>query len=145
MVEVEPNDSLLQAYPLLVPATITGNVFHTDADAELRFYDFELEQWRYIELHDIYRFTVSQERSITITLESLGGTSVDLNLLLVTPSEIDDEESIFVDGELAELVDLSTANDPLETINVTLSPGEYYIAIQAFLTRARTSYILTIE
>ena len=67
------------------------------------------------------------------------------NLLLLTPSETTSEDTLLIDGKETELVDLSTASDPVETISATLSAGEYFIGIQAFLTRARTDYVLTIE
>ena len=144
-VEIEPNDSMIRAQRLSVPSAIAGYVFTSDSNAELRFYDLELEQWQYVELHDVYVIQVSEQRPVTITLESQGSGNVDLNLLVITLSEINDEDSIYFDGELAELVDLSTTNDPVETITSTLSPGEYFIAVQAFVTRARASYVLTIE
>ena len=143
--EVEPNNSLEQAQSLSLPDMIMGDIFHSDARAELRFYDSEAGEWKFLELQDMYRFTVSDQRGLAITLSSEGGTSADLNLLLLTPSETTSEDTLFIDGKETELVDLSTADDPVETISTTLSPGEYFIDIQAFLTRARTDYVLTIE
>ena len=144
-VESEPNDSLQQAHRLSLPATVTGDILHTDGRAQLRFYEHDVGQWLFIQLHDIYRFTLSERQQVTITLSSEGGTSADLNLLLVTLSEVNDEDTIFIDDQGAELVDFTTTNDPIETITVTLDPGEYYVAIQAFVTPARTDYELTVE
>ena len=143
--EAEPNDGLEQAHSLSLPDMVMGNIFHSDASAELRFYDSEADERKFIDLQDIYRFTVSDQRVVTITLSSEGDTSADLNLLLLTPSETAGEDALLIDGKETELVDLSTANDPVETISTMLSPGEYFIGIQAFLTRARTDYVLTIE
>ncbi|MFC1935871.1 hypothetical protein ACFLX9_03855 [Chloroflexota bacterium] len=143
--ETEPNDSLEQAHRLSLPATITGDTFHSDTGAELRYYDSEAKDWFFLEMEDIYRFTVSEQRRVTVTLNSKGGTRADLNLLLITLPETNNVADIFIDGEEAELVDLSTKNDPVETITAMLSPGEYFVGIQAFLTRIRTGYILTIE
>ena len=138
--EAEPNHGLEQAQSLSLPDMIMGDIFHSNARAELRFYDSEVREWKFLELQDIYRFTVSDQRVVTIPLSSEGGTSADLNLLLLTPSATTNEDSLLIDGKETELVDLSTANDPMETISTTLSPGEYFIGIQAFLTRARTDY-----
>jgi len=143
--ESEPNNNLTQAQHLALPADVTGDILHTDTRAEVRFYDAAAEDWLFLELQDIYRFTVSEQRSVIVTLNSTGSTSVDLNLLLLAPSEIDNIDTIFVEGGKTEFVDLSKDNDPVETITATLNPGDYYIGIQAFLTRARTSYTLTIE
>ena len=143
--EIEPNDSLEHAPHLSLPAMIKGDTFQSDSRAELRFYDPEVEQWRFVALHDIYRFTVSEQRPVTITLSSEGGTNADLNLLLITPSEANNVDPIYIDGQELELVKLSTKSDPVETITTMLTPGDYFVGIQAFLTRARTDYILTIE
>ncbi len=144
-VESEPNNNLAQAQHLALPANIMGGTLRTDTWAEARFYDAATEEWLFLELHDIYRFTLSETRTVTVTLNFTGSTSVDLNLLVLAPSNIDNLDTIFVEGEKTEFVDLSTTNDPAETIIATLNPGEYYVGMQAFLTSARTNYMLTIE
>ena len=84
-----------------------------------------------------------QSQVVTITLNAVG--SADLNLLLFTLSSVEGPDTIFIDGQMADFIDLSTVNDPTETITVTLAAGEYFTAIQAFSTGTRSDYSLTIE
>ena len=94
--ESEPNNNLAQAQRLALPANVVGDILNTDTRAEVRFYDSAAGEWLFLELQDIYRFTVSEQRPVTVTLTFTGSTSADLNLLLLTPSEIDDEDTILI-------------------------------------------------
>lgn len=144
-VESEPNNSLQTAHPLSLPGVVSGDASQTDSWGELRFFNDAIGEMQFIQLHDIFMFTVAQQQAVTITLNAEGGASADLNLLLFTLSSVEGPDTIFIDGQMADLIDLSTVNDPTETITVTLVPGTYFTAIQAFNTSARTDYSLTIE
>ena len=144
-VESEPNDSLQTAHSLSLPGVVSGDTLLSDSWAELRFFNDATGEMQFIQLHDIFTFAVTQPQAVTITLHSAGGASADLNLLLFTLSSVEGPDTIFVDGRQSDLVDLSTVNDPTESITITLEPREYFTAIQAFSTPARTDYTLTIE
>ncbi len=145
VLEIEPNQSLLSAHRLAMPATISGNVVRSDSWGELKFYDADAEKWLFIELHDLYKVTVPEAGQVTITLTAEEGADADLNLLLLVLTDTENEDTVIIGGQTAEVIDLSTTGDPVETITAMLDAGEYFVGVQAFRANSRTDYTLTVE
>jgi pre-peptidase len=122
--EREPNEKKGKAQHIDVQSEVFGQVSEADAGK----IKINLGGGDQSKLQDLYRFDVTSDRTVIITIDPINGSTGDLDLYLLDDSFTG--KKIGIDD--ASVRGVSNSPSASELIGVRLSPGTYYIGVSAF-------------
>jgi len=123
--EVEPNNTFATAQPVTVPTSVSGTISTNDDGGPLIVYSSGPSDV----VEDLYRLSLTQETSLSVTLTPGGASDLDLAIF----SDFDGNGQFEIDPDRSLFSLNPVEQQPIESIpNAVLPAGTYYIACSVY-------------